>query len=131
MTEKKTLREKIAEKKKAEKAKIKAGAFSYTDWKFPSATLSTHKAREAVGKGQEVFAVFENGEYYIVDDISFKYCWLKQYTKNGKENVSFAIEKGVDWRTEGNGKRQIFVWENGRTEVFEFKVKMEGVENGI
>lgn len=130
MAEKKTLREKIAAKKKEEKAKIKAGAFSYTDWCFKSVTLSTHKAREAAGKGQEVFAVFDNGEYYIVDDISLKYCWLKQYTKLGKENVSFAIEKGVDWRTEGNGKRQVFIWENGRTENFEFKTKMEDVENG-
>ena len=130
MTEKKTLREKIAEKKKAEKAKIKAGAFSYTDWNFPAVILSTHKAREVVGKGQEVFAVFENSEYYVVDDISIRYCWLKQYTKNGKENVSFAIEKGVDWMTEGNGKRRVFVWENGRTENFEFKVKEEK-ENGV
>ena len=125
MIEKKTLREKIAEKKKMEKAKIKAGAFSYVNWNFPSVTFSTHKAREAAGKGTQVFAAFENGEYYIVDDISLKYCWLKQYTKNGKENVSFAIEKGVDWRTEGNGKRQVFVWKNGRTEKFEFKVKTE------
>lgn len=126
MTEKKALREKITAKKKEEKAKIKAGAFSYTGWSFPAVTLSTHKAREAAGKGKQIFAVFENGEYYIVDDISLKYCWLKQYTKLGKENVSFAIEKGVDWRTEGNGKRQVFVWENGRKEVFKFKVKMEG-----